>query len=150
MIENKVKEYPLDLQKIVQNNGWQIVSKQKLSATKIPGIKNLEGATLVIDKKHVIVYDSNCSRQRNRFTVAHEIGHIVLRHKSGKKKIEKEANMFAARILMPMILIKELEAAGYRLKRYNEIIARGKYLTHRLERKLLRQLKNFIRQRRNS
>lgn len=50
-------------------------------------------------------------RSRDRFTVAHELGHYVLHAQMGKKmikiarsgsnKVESEANLFAAALLMP-------------------------------------------------
>ena len=50
-------------------------------------------------------------RSRDRFTLAHELGHFVLHSESGKKpitvprgasnKLETEANLFAAALLMP-------------------------------------------------
>lgn len=60
---------------------------------------------IICNKKH--------SRNRQRFTVAHEIGHLVLDHQFSirdhkeiinfktKSPIEKEANIFAAELLMP-------------------------------------------------
>ena len=68
--------------------------------------------------------------------------------------------MFASRILMPMVLIKELEissaeelskvcdvsieAARYRLERFNQIKAREKFYTNPLEIELARNLKEYI------
>ncbi|PCJ17838.1 MAG: hypothetical protein COB02_12275 [Candidatus Cloacimonadota bacterium] len=55
---------------------------------------------------------------RNRFTLAHELGHFILHSKSGQIKIharrygtsqiEKEANRFAAELLMPKNELEEL------------------------------------------
>ena len=115
------------------------------------------------DKSYIIAINGKNNEQRNRFTICHEIGHIIL-HKvfRDEKKLEKEANMFAARILMPMLLIKELhittpeelaelcnvsiDSATYRLKRFNLIIERNKFYTNPLEIKVYNQLKRFIQQ----
>ena len=36
-----------------------------------------------------------------RFVIAHEIGHYVLRHEGGRAKIEPEANAFASELIIP-------------------------------------------------
>ncbi len=165
LIKNKVKSYPLDLRKIAKNNNWQIWSYNKYS--QVHGIKQEklieqypDGFTEIMEGSYVICYNQNNDRWRNRFTICHEIGHIVL-HKTYKgTKLEKEANMFSARVLMPMLLIKELnietaeelallcdvsiDAAIFRMKRYNEIKDRNQFYTNPLEQKLLKQLKKFI------
>lgn len=60
-----------------------------------------------------------CSKNRQRFTVAHELGHIVLGH-VGKytlinrepsvndNPIEAEANVFASRLLAPACVLHEI------------------------------------------
>lgn len=61
-----------------------------------------------------IVYDSNANLGRIRFTIAHEIGHIVLRHRPESDgqtdELELEADLFAARLLAPICILQELEA----------------------------------------
>lgn len=52
---------------------------------------------------------------RDRFTIAHELGHLFLRHldengvlhREGKNQIEYQANQFAAELLMPEDMFKE-------------------------------------------
>jgi hypothetical protein len=43
-----------------------------------------------------------------RFSIAHEIGHFVLRHEGERAKVEPEANAFASELLIPRT---ELNAA---------------------------------------
>ena len=51
---------------------------------------------------------------RQRFTIAHELGHLLLRHTKGygvfnldsKDVNEKEANIFAAELLIPSNMLK--------------------------------------------
>ncbi|GAB3832932.1 ImmA/IrrE family metallo-endopeptidase [Pontibacter rugosus] len=96
----------------------------------------VSGALLFDDNKAVIGINPSESRERKRFTIAHEIGHFYL-HKShsplfvdkdilfpdkgkngvkvlfrdgksasGEVKVEREANAFAAALLMPVNLLK--------------------------------------------
>ncbi len=43
---------------------------------------------------------------RQRFTVAHELGHAILRHRVPADKLEVEANAFAAELLLPTEAIR--------------------------------------------
>lgn len=88
---------------------------------------SLSGFFLINDeKKKVIGYNSKHSSNRNRFTIAHELGHYQLHYKSnqtifidnstkffrndvsssGMLKQEREANAFAAALLMPINLVE--------------------------------------------
>ena len=65
---------------------------------------------------------SRHSYRRKRFTIAHELGHLILKHhgeffvdrklfrdsisKQGTDKIERDANQFAAELLMPELMIR--------------------------------------------
>jgi Zn-dependent peptidase ImmA (M78 family) len=44
---------------------------------------------------------------RQRFTVAHELGHAVLRHQVPADKLEVEANAFAAELLLPREALRQ-------------------------------------------
>lgn len=75
--------------------------------------------------QHIITVNSMHSDVRQRFTIAHELGHYFLEHhgnlfidkghlyrdarsSSGTIEMEKEANKFAAELLMPQELLYEL------------------------------------------
>lgn len=76
-------------------------------------------------KKYNVLFDSDCSKkpvQRIRFTLAHELGHYVLRYfydkstnnfrrnssNDGKNsKFEHEANRFARELLAPVFLVEK-------------------------------------------
>lgn len=49
-----------------------------------------------------VLYDSQGDRRRQRFTLAHELGHIVMNHTGGKQWEEKEADYFASQLLAPV------------------------------------------------
>lgn len=85
-----------------------------------------DGLTLFANGKYKIFYDSSKTPKRIRFTLAHELGHIICKHEfqlmNGSSittrnteptgfelVIEHEANMFAARLLAPACVLHELK-----------------------------------------
>lgn len=130
--ECNVESLPVPLEEIVAKRGIQI--KAYDLGEDVSGV-------LLLDKdKSVIGYNPNESAARRRFTIAHELGHFEL-HRShselfvdkqpffrnqdsstGEFKKEKEANAFAAAILMPKYLIeREVNKIGY----INEAAVKG-------------------------
>lgn len=122
-----------------------------------------------------IVYRDTENRGRTRFTVAHELGHILLGHelapdKSGhfrtasdrREPAETQADEFAARLLAPACVLWGLEcyepedimrvcdiskeAAQYRSERMKVLRDRGKFLTSPLERQVFEAFKPWIEQ----
>lgn len=99
---------------------------EDLSGMLVPLEKRIRGKTWMI------VVNSTHPRVRQRFTVAHELGHLLLhdyttphadsgfkvrfrdlRSSDGSVKEEIEANQFAAELLMPSALVlKRVRAAG--------------------------------------
>jgi len=90
----------------------------------------VSGALIINDGKATIGVNQNESKVRRRFTIAHELGHYIL-HRStnnffvekmvlfrntdtslGEEKKEKQANAFAAGLLMPQTILEtEIEIA---------------------------------------
>lgn len=57
-------------------------------------------------RKWVIHYnDTGHTAERSRFTIAHELGHIVLEHMAEDENAETEANHFAKCLLSPLPLV---------------------------------------------
>lgn len=76
-------------------------------------IKELSnGSDAFVHEKNKIVfilYDNKVSSiGRIRWSIAHEYGHIVLKHKNQCGQNEVEANFFAANLLVPQCILKEL------------------------------------------
>ena len=125
----------MDLQSIVKRNSWKVLDKRKYLLEHLElrrYAKKNEGLTLKHNGSYVILIDES-TPQRNRFTIAHEIGHIYLN------------------LTMPAQLAEvcnvSIEAATHRLKRYNEkLLERDKFYTSPLERQVHEQLKEFIKQ----
>lgn len=62
---------------------------------------------------HELFYDSSVRTPRGRFTLAHELGHIVLNHSCEEAWEEKEANHYAAQLLAPRPVLTIFSIFGY-------------------------------------
>lgn len=82
-----------------------------------------ESATIFrLGGKSIIFYDEEKPEPHIAFSVLHEFGHDRLEHDFSKKdeenynKYEVETNFFAAQLLMPEQLIRELQRRGKRIE----------------------------------
>ena len=74
------------------------------------------GVAICLGKKFLILYDEKERNQKRlNWTLAHELGHICLGHKCDGQVQEIEANFFAAQLLMPAVVINEMEKIVGRL-----------------------------------
>lgn len=55
-----------------------------------------------------LFYDAQANRRRMRFTLAHELGHIILNHRQEEDWEEEEADCFASQLLAPRPLFPSL------------------------------------------
>jgi len=115
--DNKVQNPPIVLKQIVNyiEKKYKVVFQFK----KQPFSKHYSGQIIIEGKIVGILYNQNDTMGRQRFTIAHELGHFALGHleRSTLKleaikinttdPIEKEANVFAANLLMPDFLMKK-------------------------------------------
>lgn len=137
------------------------------------GREDSDGECSMLGGQPTIFVSRNKPVPRQRFTAAHELGHILLGH-VGKGKlvnrepaptdnpIEREANVFASRLLAPACVlwgcgvesaedIMKLcdisrQAAGFRWQRLQELRGRGRFLTSPLERRVYEQFGEFIKE----
>ena len=128
--------------------------------------------TLVDGRKTIYLNEKKGTTQRRRFTMAHEIGHVVLNHPlkptayrnseidEGQKPNEIQANVFARDLLMPAGVLAALHvttvdeiiqicnvsriSAQIRLERLTELYKRNKFGAHPLERQVISQFSDFI------
>lgn len=56
----------------------------------------------------ILLNDAVQHTGRRRFTMAHEVGHILLGHEQDGPEEEREADVFAAQLLLPRILVEQL------------------------------------------
>ena len=112
LLDQHVTELPVRISKLCGNMGVEI-------RRFIPAEGQSDGHSLIIDGRPRILVSGTCSPQRARFTAAHELGHIingdvgqwglVNREPSpDDDPLEQQANVFAARLLAPAIVLRDL------------------------------------------
>lgn len=65
------------------------------------GTDRVAGLSMLTGGRPVMVANADCPWDRIRFTLAHELGHMVLHRHFLDEYVEEEANQFAAAFLMP-------------------------------------------------
>lgn len=138
-----------------------------------------DGVLLYHHNQPLILYDGDLPSARIRFTVAHEIGHLVLGHVAPGQRttinrelsptdspLETAANQFAARLLAPACVLWGLglhgadeiasachismQAASFRADRMEHLYARNKFLTSPLEREVYNRFLPYMEEIRGS
>lgn len=128
LMEMKIKELPVVVSRICKAYGIRLLSYEsgidiirllKHEKTRIIS----DGFTACHNSQIFIFYNGNATPERNRFTVAHELGHIFLGHikrrdgefttinrepSSNDNPLEQQANVFASRLLAPACVLHEL------------------------------------------
>ena len=137
----------------------------------VDGVDDDGESTIMPDGVPLIVYNRQKPRPRKRFTVAHELGHILLGHvgqyqlvnrepSPNDNPIEQAANVFASRLLAPACVLWalntqtpveiaelcdiSLQAAEYRAARMEELRRRNKFLISPVERQVYNQFLPYI------
>ena len=98
--------YPINLYYVAHKLDVEIYQTKKLPRQILGSVK-LSG-----DKIWIITINSNQINSRQRFSIAHEMGHILLHHdqagyqfidiiKKQDQLCERQANVFASELLMP-------------------------------------------------
>ena len=66
------------------------------------GIRGVDAVSQKVDGyPTVFMVNSSASGDRLRFSLAHELGHVVMHRKNPSPKMEQQANSFASELLMP-------------------------------------------------
>lgn len=65
------------------------------------------------ERQNFIYYNDSFFSERIRFTILHEVAHILLGHKQQSDLAESEANFFAKYLLAPPVLIDEINPEDY-------------------------------------
>ena len=181
LLELDVKEFPIDPFKIIKRfeDNWHLLSWTELKInTGVEDPFNLkrngaEAATKIQrgTNDYIIVYDDSFSMDRIRWTIAHEIGHIVLGHlvyyeetalnRGGLTQeqygvLEVEAHWFAGILLSPHVVlnlydVKDIQEIAFLCNISKEAAEKCEGYLNKfrpqfvdLERKLVRNFYNFF------
>lgn len=163
LLDADVRSLPINISRLCRSMGIKV----KL----YDGEDSSDGRSLIIDSCPLIFVNRNKPVPRQRFTAAHELGHILLGHvglgelvnrepSPGDNLLELEANIFASRLLAPACVlwgcnvkseqdIMKLcdisrQAAEFRWQRMQLLLARNKFLTSPLERKVYDRFADYI------
>ena len=169
-----ITSLPVDLNKVLKAVDVKaILYCDAFFDTDSPRLRGSDGfVTKIGGKKAIYLNEQKGTTQRRRFTLAHELGHIVLDHPitpiiyrnseidEGQKPEEVQANVFARDLLMPAGVLAALHvttvdeiiricnvsrvSAQIRLERLTELYKRNKFGAHPLERQVVSQFKDFI------
>lgn len=167
LINEGVTELPVKVGALCRNMG--------IAVRYFEPIDDSDGYSMVAVGRAGIFVSSQCGVPRQRFTAAHELGHILLGH-TGKYElvnrepnpkdnpIEQAANVFASRLLAPACVLWALDvrtpeeiaalcqisyqAATFRAERMELLYARNMFLSSALERQVYEQFRDFIQRKR--
>ncbi|MDE5558671.1 MAG: ImmA/IrrE family metallo-endopeptidase [Ruminococcus sp.] len=161
LIKYGVSSFPVNLKPIVSEMGITVRKDiiGLLSENELGRVVNAQGDL------HIILRDT--TTQQKRYTIAHEIGHIVLGHTEisfNPYLDEYAAERFAIGILAPACVLWGLDihsaediakicnislsSAKIRAERMAVLYKRNKFLTSPLERQVFEQFSDFIKKNR--
>lgn len=125
LMEHSTGTLPIDIFKIIRHNfpeiilmtftEWKKKSKHECEMLEVFGSD--QGVVFYNGVKYCIIYNDKKCFQTQRWTVAHELGHILLDHvkdddylkfSSKDSPYENEANTFAKHLLVPFPVAKYL------------------------------------------
>lgn len=173
LLDFEIDKLPVDVREIARAAGVKVIKNADVNDLR-PGES---GCAYYIRKQWYIIYDDTNSAERIRFTIAHELGHIFLGHRlrrgrrarskefKPKPLIEREADIFASRLLCPSCILWGLDlhtpeeiakacsvsytAAKIRAERMELLYQRSKFLTSPLEREIYENFEEFIKTKNN-
>ena len=173
LIECNITALPVSVSLIANHYGIKLL-KNSLVPNEYKLNEQELGCTILTDNKWYIIFDNKLPDTTNRFTIAHELGHICLGHLLEnqqqfeieyrtflKRNIEEQsADMFSARLLAPACVLwglnlhtpEEIQhrcniswsAAVNRAKRMTILYKRDLFLSSPLERQVFKQFYPFI------
>lgn len=178
LIEEKITKLPVELEKVYKRRKIKLLSyKHGAKMIRELGLEDRiqsgDGFIVDLDGPFIVFFNETKPRARIRFTIAHELGHIILGHTIGPDLInrepeetdnptETEANIFAARILAPACVLHKLgvttpeqiakvcdislQAARFRFNRLVTLRERDKFFFSPLERLVYQQFLPYIQQ----
>ncbi len=157
LVQQNVTSLPVDLKKIVSEMGIIIKKDSGL-------LNSNENGRVINNNGQLVIIVRDISTAQNRYTIMHEIGHIVFGYAYGitNDVDEYTVERFAIDVLAPACVLWGLDlhsaediarvcnisitAARIRAKRMEVLYDRNMFLSHPLERQVFNQFKDFINQ----
>jgi len=158
---------PVDVHEIAEDMQIKLMGNSNVNL-----LENGEtGASIYSEEQWFIIYDDLLPPLRVRYAVAHELGHIFLGqnaavslgssdNRTSDKCLDREADMFAERLLMPSCVIYSLdlhsadeiaelcqvtyETAHRCAVRMKEMYRKGKFLNSDYEKRVCEHFRPFI------
>ncbi len=139
----------LDIRLVTYSQLTQLSYEQKMSISKDGFCYEVKLSPT--ESQWIISYNEKMPSVRIRFTIMHEIGHIILNHSEHSELADSEANYFASYSLAPPPLIHKMkpedyieiaeifdiskECAMYAMKKYNNWLRYGSkdFLEHEIK-----------------
>lgn len=165
LIDNNINKLPVSLGVVCKNLHYKILEDSKIHYLQA----NQRGISFCKDDIWYIVLQDKLNPPTQRYTLAHELGHIFLGHplidgKYGRtfasSPEEYQAERFAIDILAPACVLWGLNlhtpeeiakvcnismtSAIKRARRMEELYRRNMFLSHPLERQVYQQFQSFI------
>lgn len=114
LINCSIDKLPTDLSQICHHYGIRIIKNNNLTTNKLT--EEERGKVVKIDNRDYIVVRDTDSIPTQRYTIAHELGHILIEQAS-----EYEAERFAIGILAPACVLWGLKIKARRRYRNSAI-----------------------------
>jgi len=156
LLECGINSIPTNLSQICKHYDIRIIKNSSLKENCL--MTNEKAKNMFINGQWYIIVDDSDYIAVQRYSIAHEIGHILM----GKDIGEYEAERFAIDILAPACVLWGLNlhtakdiseacnismtAAQIRAERMEVLYKRNKFLTSPLERQVFEQFSDFIKQ----
>lgn len=106
--ECEIQSFPIDCYSILRHYGYRIFTYQNMrdiNERLYEYCRNYSEDAFRYGANRIIAYDETKSPYRIRFSIMHELGHIMLGHSKECPQHEHQANFFASNILAPRMAI---------------------------------------------
>lgn len=115
-VRNRICSAPINPFEIAEKEGCLVkpISSLGLELKQLLKAKAIDGMSFynLSCNCYVILYDDTQCIQRQKFTIMHELGHILLEHREESDLAEMCANYFAGYALVPTPLISFYECSS--------------------------------------
>lgn len=129
-VKDNVSIFPINVFKLIEKFNWKLLTYEQLATKNNCNVDDVceclgkDGYSIYNGHNYTIAYNTNNDSGRINFTLAHEIGHIILEHHKDfevteilqdnftieeYKILENEANCFARNLLSPAPLVNQMK-----------------------------------------